>query len=77
MENQCYVLAVNRFGDDGKGIGHSGGTAIYDFKGDTLAVAQDNQADILIYTLELEQLKQFKNQFPAHLDGDSFELSES
>ena len=76
IENQCYVLAVNRVGDDGKGVGHSGGSAIYDFKGDTLALAQDDQPDVLQYTIELEALNQFKDNFPAYLDGDQFALVE-
>jgi predicted amidohydrolase len=74
MENQCYVLAVNRVGDDGKGVAHSGGTAVYDFKGDTLAAAADNQSQIIIQTLSLDALNAFKKQFPAYLDGDDFNL---
>ena len=74
IENQCYVLAVNRIGDDGKGVGHSGGTAIYDFKGDTLLAAEDDKPDVLQYTLDLDALNQFKQNFPAYLDGDQFEL---
>lgn len=75
MENQCYVLAVNRIGDDGKGVGHSGGTCVYDFKGDALEVAKDNQPQIVIQTLTLDALNQFKQQFPAYLDSDEFNLS--
>jgi len=74
MENQSYVIGVNRVGDDGKGTGHSGGTAIYDFKGDTLLAAKDNEPDVLRYTLQLDALNQFKTNFPAYLDGDQFEL---
>lgn len=74
IENQCYVLAVNRVGEDGKGVGHSGGTAIYDYKGDTLLAASDNQADILQYTLKLDELNRFKKNFPAHLDSDEFSI---
>lgn len=74
IENQCYVLAVNRVGDDGNGVGHSGGTAIYDYKGDTLLAAKDHQADVLQFTLELDELTRFKKNFPAHLDGDDFKI---
>ncbi len=74
MENQCYVVAVNRVGDDGNGVAHNGGTAVYDFKGDTLAVAADNQTDILIKTLDKEAHELFKQSFPAHLDADGFSL---
>jgi omega-amidase len=74
MENQCYVVAVNRVGDDGNAVAHSGGTAVYDFKGNTLSAATDNQSQVLIQTLDLKALNDFKKQFPAYLDGDDFEL---
>lgn len=76
MENQCFVLGVNRVGDDGKGTGHSGGTAVYDFKGDTLAATKDDEPEVLLYTLTLDDLNQFKQNFPAYLDGDDFELKQ-
>jgi omega-amidase len=75
MENQCYVIAVNRVGDDGNGVGHSGGTAAYDFKGDTLSAAADHKCEIIVQTLDLKALNKFKEAFPAHLDGDDFQLS--
>ncbi|WP_372761471.1 nitrilase-related carbon-nitrogen hydrolase, partial [Pseudoalteromonas sp.] len=33
MENLCYVVGVNRIGEDGNGVALNGGTAVYDFKG--------------------------------------------
>lgn len=74
MENQCYVLGVNRIGDDGNGVAHNGGTAVYDFKGDTLAKAKDNESSVLITTLGKESLEAFKQSFPAHMDADGFSL---
>ena len=70
----CYVIGVNRIGDDGNGVAHNGGTAVYDFKGDTLAKAADDKADILISTIDKEPLELFKQSFPAHLDADGFSL---
>ncbi|WP_404341950.1 amidohydrolase [Pseudoalteromonas mariniglutinosa] len=75
MENLCYVAAVNRVGDDGKGIAHNGGTAVYDFKGNTLAATTDNCNGVIIYTLEKQPLTQFREVFPAHLDADDFQLN--
>lgn len=74
MENQCYVLAVNRVGDDGNGVAHNGGTGVYDFKGDTQALAVDNQSEVIITTISKEPLEQFKQSFPAYLDADKFSL---
>lgn len=42
--NQCYVLACNRIGTDGKGVVHNGGTAAYDVKGEPLVQSPDDQA---------------------------------
>ncbi|ASM51506.1 carbon-nitrogen hydrolase family protein [Pseudoalteromonas espejiana DSM 9414] len=74
MENLCYVVAVNRIGDDGNGVAHNGGTAVYDFKGDTLAKAKDNTQELLTVTLEKAPLEDFKAAFPAYLDADAFTL---
>ncbi|MDO6837232.1 amidohydrolase [Pseudoalteromonas carrageenovora] len=75
MENLCYVVAVNRVGDDGNGEAHNGGTAVYDFKGDTLARAKDNTQELLTVTLEKAPLEDFKTAFPAYLDADQFTLT--
>ena len=75
MENLCYVVAVNRVGDDGNGVAHNGGTAVYDFKGDTLAKAKDNTQELLSITLEKAPLEGFKTAFPAYLDADPFTLT--
>ncbi len=75
MENLCYVVGVNRIGQDGRGTEHSGGTAIIDFKGEPLAKADDNQQQVIISELSLTDLQAFKQAFPAHLDGDDFQLS--
>ncbi|MDO6465482.1 amidohydrolase [Pseudoalteromonas carrageenovora] len=75
MENLCYVVAVNRVGDDGNGVAHNGGTAVFDFKGDTLAKAKDNTQELLTVTLEKAPLEDFKTAFPAYLDADPFMLT--
>ena len=36
IENQCYVVGVNRTGNDGNEIYHSGDSAIIDFKGENI-----------------------------------------
>ena len=76
MENQCYVIANNRIGEDGKGVAHSGGTVAVDFKGEVMAAAADNCAEIITCELSLDALQQFKTQFPAYLDGDAFSLED-
>ncbi|RZQ52111.1 amidohydrolase [Pseudoalteromonas phenolica] len=75
IENQCYVLASNRVGDDGNGVAHNGGTAAYDFVGEALAQGEDNKPGIVISELSKEKLEQFRKSFPAHLDADDFSIN--
>ncbi|MBQ4834495.1 amidohydrolase [Pseudoalteromonas sp. MMG010] len=75
IENQCYVVGVNRVGHDGNKVAHNGGSAIYDFNGETLAEAADNKEEIVTFTLEKTLLEKFKTGFPIYLDADNFSLS--
>lgn len=75
MENQSYVVGINRFGDDGNGTAHSGGTAIYDFMGEPLFQAEDDKCNITTTILNIEKLEEFKKAFPAYLDADEFKIN--
>ena len=75
MENQAFVIGVNRVGDDGKDVAHSGGTCMIDFKGEPLVQAQDDKQQVISWSLDMSALAQFKKDFPAYLDADDFELS--
>ncbi|TQV82941.1 amidohydrolase [Aliikangiella coralliicola] len=72
MENQTYVIGVNRVGEDGKGTPHSGGTAIYDFCGETIESASDDNEQVIIAELDFSKQKAFRDKFPAYLDADEF-----
>ncbi|MGB0882811.1 MAG: amidohydrolase, partial [Vicingaceae bacterium] len=37
IENQCYVVGVNRVGEDGNGIGYSGNSVVVDPKGEVIS----------------------------------------
>ncbi len=74
IENQSYVVGVNRIGDDGNGTPHNGGTAVYDFNGEPLFQAPDNQASVHSLTLNLDELSTFKDKFPIYLDADEFDI---
>jgi len=74
MENQAFVVGVNRIGEDGKNTPHSGGTTIIDFSGETIISATDNQQQIISTQLDFTKLDKFKHSFPAFLDADEFEL---
>lgn len=74
MENQVYVVGVNRFGTDGKGVDHSGGTCVLSYLGEPIAMSADNQQQVISATIDLAALNQFKQGFPAYLDADEFEI---
>ncbi|MDF7817822.1 amidohydrolase [Runella sp. MFBS21] len=73
IENLSYVLGVNRVGEDGHGVAHSGDSVVIDFKGDLLT-DRDSAEKTVIYTLDKDALVSFRERFPAHLDADAFEI---
>ena len=74
IENQCYVAAVNRIGEDGKGISYSGSSTLIDAKGETIWKAKDNSAEVITLELSKNDLADFREKFPVGMDGDEFEL---
>ena len=73
IENQAYVLGVNRVGSDGHGVAHAGDSAAIDFLGRTLVAGGEVPA-VLSVELALAPLVAFREKFPAHLDADRFTL---
>lgn len=72
IENQCYVVGVNRVGEDGMGIQYTGDSMVIDPKGNIISSIEGEgvgYADI-----SLQELNQFREKFPVHLDADDFEL---
>ena len=72
MENQCYVLAANRVGTDGTGTASIGGTCLIDPRGSVIQ-RLDDQPGLLTGTLDLDQVQEFRKNFPAWKDADPFE----
>ena len=74
IENQCYVVGVNRVGTDGLGIDYSGGSTVVDIYGGVMTQLPENTAGIGRATLSLSKLNAFRNSFPTILDADGFEI---
>ncbi len=70
IENQAYTLVVNRIGKDGEGHNHVGGTAVISPQGDIIQKAPDNQESLLIQSIDLESLQQFRQGFPVSKQWD-------
>jgi omega-amidase len=73
IENQAYVVGVNRVGPDGHGIAHAGDSAAIDPLGQPLAELGAEPALVTV-ALDAGRLQAFREKFPAHLDADRFTL---
>ena len=72
-ENLAYCIGVNRVGKDANGMDYCGNSAIIDFKGDVI-FENENEEIIHSETLLKEELSEFREKFPAHLDADYFNI---
>lgn len=73
IENISYVAGLNRVGEDGNGHMYSGDSAIINAKGEDLSNLHDQEL-ISTVTLNYEELKDFRQKFPANLDSDRFDI---
>ncbi len=64
IENQCYVVGVNRVGDDGNGIKHSGHSQLIDFSGEYRVAPIENREQIVHVLIEKAPMEQFRERFP-------------
>ena len=76
MENQAYVLGVNRIGIDGFNVLHSGDSRMFDPLGEVMAEAPPNESTVLMSTWHATRLKAVRKNFPFLEDQDTFELSD-
>lgn len=74
IENQAFVIGVNRVGLDGNGIEYCGDSRFYSPKGERLDKVNSDKEMINIVTIDLEILTEFRNKFPVSDDSDLFTL---
>ncbi|MEO6071576.1 MAG: amidohydrolase, partial [Chitinophagaceae bacterium] len=73
IENQCYVVGVNRVGEDGNGIQHSGDSSVIDPVGEVL-YQQNKVEDLFTITLDKKELETVRQKFQFWRDADSFQI---
>ncbi|MES2645359.1 MAG: amidohydrolase [Bacteroidota bacterium] len=73
IENQCYVVGVNRVGNDGNNVYHSGDSMVVDPLGEVLYECS-HENSIQTALLSVEFLKEVRNRFPFWKDADQFNL---
>jgi omega-amidase len=74
IENQAYVLGVNRIGKDGHGIAYSGDSCLIDPKGHIVAEAKADEEAVVEATLSYGELNSLRNKFNVGMDWDRFEI---
>jgi omega-amidase len=74
IENQCYVVGVNRIGKDGNGFEHSGDSVVINPRGEVISNIAADEETISTIKLDRGYLDEFRRLFPVGLDADDFEL---
>ena len=74
IENQCFVIGVNRVGNDGNNIYHSGDSMIIDPLGEILFLKADEE-DVFTMQLNKERLNEVREKFQFWRDSDEFKIS--
>ncbi len=71
IENQCYVIGLNRVGNDGNDIYHSGDSSVIDPVGEII-YHKAHDEDVFTYTLSRSHLNELRARFPFLKDADRF-----
>ncbi len=74
IENQAYTIGVNRIGDDGNGIYHSGDTSVIDFNGKLLFYTARMES-VITLKLDFEKQQNFRKKYPFLADKDAFSFA--
>lgn len=72
IENQGYVIWVNRIGNDGNGVYYSGDSMVIDPMGKVLAKARPGVEEMIFFELNRQHLNDLRNKFKVGLDWDNF-----
>jgi omega-amidase len=73
IENQCYVIGVNRVGRDGNDIYHSGDSMVVDAMG-TVLYDKPHGDDVFTITLDKQSLEDTRSKLPFLKDADPFTI---
>jgi omega-amidase len=71
IENQCYVVGVNRVGRDGNDIFYTGESMVVDPMGEVLYHKKDEE-DVFTVSLDRTHLEAVRERFPFWKDADRF-----
>jgi predicted amidohydrolase len=74
IENQVYVVGVNRIGEDGQRLIYSGDSMVVDASGEVLSRAQPEKPSVETVCLSYKALEDHRMKFQVGLDADDFEV---
>ncbi|MEC9482324.1 MAG: amidohydrolase [Halomonas sp.] len=74
IENLCYVIGVNRVGEDAKQLAYAGDSMLVDFKGEPLIDEPQDEPFMRTGELDRTALSHFRDKFPAWMDADRFDI---
>jgi omega-amidase len=74
IENQCYVIGVNRVGEDGNKFYHSGNSMVVNAMGEIL-YEKENEEDVHTISLFKQELEEIRTRLPFLKDADDFHIS--
>ncbi|MDO4949984.1 MAG: amidohydrolase [Bacteroidales bacterium] len=69
LENQCYVIGVNRVGEDGR-CKYVGGSVVVNPYGEVIARCQDGMEMWRSSEIDMDMLATFRSKFPVLKDRD-------
>jgi predicted amidohydrolase len=73
IENQSWVIGLNRVGKDGNGLQYPGRSVVFDPQGATVADLGDTECARRV-SLDLDLVETTRTTFPFQADADHFEL---
>lgn len=74
IENQCYVIGVNRIGDDPNGVQYRGDSLVIDAKG-KIIIDTKKSDEVHYQKISLLTLHEFRTKFNTLSDSDNFEIN--
>jgi predicted amidohydrolase len=72
IENQAYVIGVNRIGDEPT-LNYSGDSAVINYYGEPICECENAECVVQV-EIDVEKLKAFRDKFNVSVDADNFRL---
>jgi len=73
IENQSWVIGVNRVGQDGNGLSYPGCSVVHDPLGECVATLGGEEG-CRVAVLDLQAVARIRSEFPFQADADTFHL---